>query len=133
MTKALYPKAKQKFLSAAIDMTAVTVKVCLVDEDEYTYSEAHEFLSDIPLAARVAISAALTTKSVTNGVFDADDAGFVGLSGASIEAVVLFVDTGDAATSALISYVNEGDLPVTPNGGDVTFKWDDGASKIFAL
>lgn len=133
MTKALYAKAKQKFLSGAIDLTSVAVKAVLVDEAEYTYDNAHEFLSSIPAAARVAISDALGGKSVTDGVFDADDVEFVGLTGASIEAVALFVDTGDAATSSLLSYVNEGDFPVTPSGGDVTFRWDDGASKIFAL
>jgi hypothetical protein len=34
---------------------------------------------------------------------------------------VLFVDTGNAATDALIAFIDTGTgLPVTPNGGDIT-------------
>ena len=42
----------------------------------------------------------------------------------------------DVAASAqrLIAYIDTGtNLPITPNGGDVTVAWDSGANRIFTL
>jgi hypothetical protein len=46
---------------------------------------------------------------------------------------VIYVDTGTAATSPLVAYIDTGvtGLPVTPNGGNITVTWN--ASGIFAL
>lgn len=46
---------------------------------------------------------------------------------------MLFVDTGNAATDALICYIDSASsgLPVTPNGGDIVISWS--ASGIFTL
>jgi hypothetical protein len=43
------------------------------------------------------------------------------------------VDTGTAATSPLVAYIDTGvtGLPVTPNGGNITVTWN--ASGIFQL
>ena len=53
--------------------------------------------------------------------------------GATVEAIVLFVDTGNVATDALIAYIDSASsgLPVTPNGGDIVVAWN--ASGIAAL
>jgi hypothetical protein len=55
------------------------------------------------------------------------------VSGASVEALVIYIDTGVAGTSRLVAYIDTGvtGLPVTPNGGDITITWN--ASGIFAL
>ena len=70
----------------------------------------------------------LTAKATTGGAADAADVTFTSVSGASIEAIVLYVDSGSEATSALIAYIDTATgLPITPNGGDIIVTWD----KIF--
>lgn len=134
MANTLYPKGRQKFLEGGIAWLTDTIKVILVDTAAYTYSSSHEFLSNIPLGARVGTAVTLTTKTSTNGVADADDVTFVALTGAELEAVVIFKDTGVEATSPLIAWFDTGvGLPLTPNSGNVPLIWDNGSSKIFLL
>lgn len=132
---ALYGKARQKFLSGDLSWSADTIKAVLVDTNDYTVSiDVHEFLSDIPTGARVATSAALTGKTVTLGVADADDISFSTVAGDESEALVLYVDTGSAATSSLVAYIDSATgLPITPDGGNVNVVWDDTANRIFKL
>lgn len=131
MASAIYPKAKEAFLSGSIDMTSDTIKAVLVDTGTYTYSAAHDFLDD--LSGTVGTAITLDNKTVTNGVFDVSDNTdtFTSVSGNSVEAIVIYKDTGVAGTSPLIAYIDG--ISVTPNGGDIVVDWDDGASGIFAL
>lgn len=93
-----------------------------------------EFLSDVPSLARVATSPALTSKTSTFGVADADDATFTGVTGANCEAVVLYKDTGTASTSPLIAFMSDmTNLPITPNTGTIVAQWNNGPEKIFKL
>ena len=135
MANALYGKGRQKFLEGGIAWLADNIKAVLVDTGAYTLAiDTHEFLSDIPVGARIATSGNLATKTTTLGVADADDLTFASVTGASIEAVVLYKDTGVAATSALIAYIDTATgLPVTPNGGNINVVFDSGANKIFKL
>ena len=76
----------------------------------------------------------LTGKGTAGGAADAADVTFNGVSGTSIEAILLFKDTGVAATSPLIAYIDTATgLPITPNGGDIIVTWDNGTNKIFKL
>jgi hypothetical protein len=142
MANALYPKAKQKFIDPgtlgttsgdAIDLANDNIKVVLVDAADYTYSAAHEFLSDITAGGRVATSGNLASKTVTSGVFDSADPTFTAATGDIAEILVVYKDTGTAATSPLIAYYDTGvtGLPVTPNGGDINVTVN--ASGWFAL
>lgn len=135
MANALYDKARQKFLAGELDWDADTIKVVLVDTATYTVDLASdEFLSAIPADERVATSSALTNKSTTAGVADADDITFSEVMGDPCEALVIFKDTGDPDTSPLIAYIDVATgLPVTPNGGDINVTWDSGPNKIFKL
>jgi hypothetical protein len=95
---------------------------------------AHEFLSDIGTGARVATSGAFTGKTTAGGAADANDITFSSVTGASIEAIVLYKDTGTDSTSPLIAFIDTATgLPITPNGGDIIVTWDNGANKIFKL
>jgi hypothetical protein len=130
----LYPKFKEGLLSGVFNLATDTVKAVLVDTADYTYSDTHRYLSDVPVAAREEISPALTAKTVTDGVFDADDVTFTGAAGDPCEALVLMKDTGDPATSPLIAYIDTATgLPIILNTGNVNVTWPSGASKIFAL
>jgi hypothetical protein len=132
-----YPKYKEALLTGAAnsDPSAGTVKAVLVDGADYTYSAAHQFLSDIAAGGRVATSPAFTTKTFTNGLFDADDITFSGVTGDQSEIIVIYIDTGSAATSRLMLYIDAASsgLPVTPNSGAINVTWDNGANKIAQL
>lgn len=139
MASGIYAKAKKKWLDADIDLLVDTIKAVLVKIDggsPYTVNfTTDEFLSAIPVSARIATSAALTGKTTTDGVFDANDTLFTAVIGGTVaQAVVLIRDTGNAATSALIAYIdNYTNLPVTTNGNDINVAWDNGVNKIFKL
>lgn len=126
MANAVYPKYKEALLngSANTDMSAGTVKAALVDTGTYTYSAAHEFLSS--LSGVVGTAVTLGTKTFTNGTFDSANPTWTSVSGSSAEAIVIYIDTGVAGTSRLVSYEDTGQtgLPVTPNGGDITYTVD---------
>ena len=132
MANAIYPKAKQKFLDALIDLPSDTIKIALIDTGSYTHSSSDEFWSAAS-AAQVGASATLGSKTITDGVFDAADVTFTSVSGASVEALIIYKDTGSAATSPLIMYIDvaASGLPVTPNGNNIDIQFN--ASGIFAL
>ncbi|MCA0905129.1 hypothetical protein LCM27_01815 [Ruegeria marisrubri] len=125
MTSAVYPKYKQACMSggANTDLIAGNLKLILVDLADYTYAATHEFLTDVPAAARVAISGNLTGKSVTDGTVDFDNVTWSAVTGDQSEAFILFVDTGVEATSRLVHFADAASsgLPVTPNSGDINF------------
>lgn len=134
MANALYPKWKEQLLQFTTNnnLSAGTVKVALVDTGTYTYSSSHQFYSSVSSAV-VGTPQTLGSKTYTNGTFDAADSTFSAVSGASVEALVIYIDTGSAATSPLVAYIDTGvtGLPVTPNGGNIAVAWN--ASGIFAL
>jgi hypothetical protein len=133
MANAIYPKYKEAILQSAANsnMSSGTVKVALVDTGTYTYSSAHEFYSSV--TGVVGTPQTLASKTFTNGVFDAADITYTAVTGNSAEALIIYIDTGTAGTSRLIAFIDTGvtNLPVTPNGGDITVTWN--ASGIFAL
>lgn len=134
MASVLYPKFLEQAIQGGTDLSGGNIKVILVDTGAYTYSASHQFLSDVAAPARIATSGNLASKTFTSGVFDAADVTFTAVTGTTVEAVVIYIDTGTAGTSKLIGYFdNYSGLVLTPNGQDVNLVWDNGASKIFAL
>jgi len=128
----LYDKGRQGFLDGSIDWDTDDIRAVLVDTGVYTVNLAtHQFHSD--LSGIVAtLGAAMTGMTVTDGVADAADIVFTGVSGATVEAVVLYKWSGLSATSRLIAYIDTATgLPATPSGGDITVTWN--ASGIFKL
>lgn len=135
MANTLYDKARELFLTAQIDWMTDNIKTILVDTGSYTANfSTHQYLSDIPSASRIDPQVLLAGKAVTAGAADANDATFSSVSGASIEAIILYKDTGVEGTSPLIAYIDTATgLPITPNGGDIIVTWDNGTNKIFRL
>ena len=135
MANTLYDYARQRFLEAQINWMTDTIKAILVDTGAYTaQTSVHQYLSDIPTSARIAGPVTLTAKSTTGGAADAADITFTAVSGASIEAIIIYVDTGTEATSPLIAFIDTATgLPITPNGGDIIVTWDNGTNKIFKV
>ena len=132
MANAIYPKYKEAVLQSSANSSLTgTVKVALVDTGTYTYSAAHEFLTS--LTGVVGTAQTLATKTYTSGTFDADNVTYTSVTGSTVEALVIYIDTGVAGTSRLVAYIDTGvtGLPVTPNGGNINVTWD--AAGIFTL
>ena len=134
MASIIYPAWRTQLAQGAAN-TSLTgnIKVILVDLADYTYNQAHDFLDDVPGAARVATSANITNKTFTLGsagmTFDADDTSISGVTGDTFESVIGYIDTGTEATSRLVWFMDG--LSLTPNGGAVTVQWN--ALGIFTL
>lgn len=135
MANAVYPKALKHLMDKDIDLLVDTIKVMLVDTGTAgaDYQAGDEFMSGIPVAGRIGASAALTTPTTTGGVFDADNATWAAVTGATCEAAIVYVDTGDAATDLLLCWMDTFDsgFPFTPNGGGFTLTWS--GSGIFSI
>lgn len=130
---AVYPLWKQELEKGSAN-TALTgvVKVALIDTGLYVYSATHQFYSS--LTGVTGTPQTLTGKTYVNGVLNALDVTFPAVpAGPACEALVLYIDTGNPATSPLVSYQDTGigNMPVTPNGGDLNVVWN--SSGIFAL
>jgi hypothetical protein len=138
MATAMYDTGRNAFLLGDIDWVADDIRLILIDSADYTVNfTTDDFLNDIPGAARVAVTAAsIAGKSAAAGVADATDTTFTAVTGDQSEALVLYRHTGTESTSQLIAYIDSASatgLPITPNGGNITVAWDNGANKIFKL
>lgn len=138
MANAIYPLYKQALLAgdtnADLDNNTATDGpfVALIDTGTYTYNSAHDFYND--LTGIVGTDQRIVTPTVTNGLFDGDNCTFTAVSGASVEALVIYRKNAGANTTwRLVCYIDTSvtGLPVTPNGGDITITWN--ASGIFQL
>jgi hypothetical protein len=141
MANAVFDTAKQGFIDGSIDLDTATVKACFVRG--YTFSAAHQFVSDVTGAGGTinGTSAALTTKTVTNGVFDADDTTATTTANATNHGILLFQSSAvgggaDVAASAqrVIAYYDTGTgLPIQPGTGSTPITWDSGTNKILKV
>lgn len=134
MANALFDTGRNSFLTGDIDWLVDTLKVCMVDHGVDTPVPAtDDFLNDISTGV-IATSAALTTPTATTGIADADDITISTVSGASVESLVIYKDTGVAGTSNLLVFIDTATgLPFTPNGGNVQIVWAATTNKIFKL
>lgn len=139
MANAIYPKWKQTISQASANSAlnsaegATGVYVALVDTAAYSYSAAHQFYSDLG-ANVVGTDQEILTKTQVDGVFDGANVTFPAVTGATVEALVIYRKNAGANTTwPLIAYIDTGvtNLPFTPNGGDAALAWH--ASGIFAL
>lgn len=134
MANVLYDPGREGFLDGSIDWDTGDIRVMLV-LSSYTFSAAHKFLADLG-AVDNGRSAALGTKTVTNGVADAADTSLVATAAAASKALVIFQHTGVDATARIIAHIDTptAGLPFTPSAGQtVNITWDNGANKIFKL
>lgn len=141
MANALYDKGRNSFLAddgiggGQTDWLADDIRVILGDAADYTVDLVnHDFLNDVPAAARVAVSGAFSGKTAVAGVADANNVTLTAVTGDVSEFLIIYKHTGVESTSRLLAYIDSAtNLPVTPNGGDIVIQWDNGANKIFKL
>ena len=140
MANAIYPKYKEALLQAtansALNGSGTTgVYAALYDVGAGgAYDSTDEFFSSV-VAGQVGTEIEIgATKSYTNGVFAGANVTFTSVSGATCEAIIIFVKNAGANTTwRLVAYLdtNVTGLPVTPNGGDIAVSWN--ASGIIGL
>lgn len=137
MANAVYPIYKEALLNASAN-SALTgsgttgLYAALIDTGTYTYSAAHDFYND--LSGVVGTDQEITSVTLTTGLIDGNDVTFPSVTGASVEAIVLYRKNAGANTTwRLVAYIDTGvtGLPVTPNGGNIVVTWN--ASGIVQL
>lgn len=145
MTNVLFDPGREGFLLGEINWSATPTIKCTLTRS-YTFSAAHKFVSDTTTAGAVLISTiTITGRSGGNGVANGSNVTFLAVptqaGNASATSLLIYMSSAvgggaDVATSAqrLIGYIDSAtNLPVVPNGGDITIGWDTGSSKIFKL
>lgn len=133
MTNALFSLGREGFLDGSIDWDTDDVRLMLV-KSTYTFDDTDKFLSDLGSVDN-GRSAALGSKTVTQGVADAADTTVTATAAVACNALIAFKHTGSDATARLICYIDTATgLPVTPAAsGVVNVAFDNGANKIFKL
>ena len=130
MANVLIDLGRQSFANGEISWGADNIKAVLSRTDLNTTTG--QFASEL---TAVATSGNLTGKTNVFGVCVADDVTFTSVpTGAAIPYVYVYKDSGVLATSKVLAKIDTGgNLPVTPNDGDIQVQWDNGANKIFKL
>jgi hypothetical protein len=134
MANVLYDNGREGFLDGTINWSTGDIRVCLV-LSTYTFSAAHEFMSSLTSYDN-GRSAALGSKTVTDGVADAADTTITATAASACKALAIFQHTGSDATARLIAYIDTpaSGLPFTPSISQVVnVAWDNGANRIFRL
>lgn len=123
------------FLTAAINLSSDTIKVRLNRTSSHAFSQSDDFLNDLAAAIGTDVtlgSKSIPTTSADGGTFDAADAVFTAVgAGAAIDSLYIYKDTGNAATSPIICFIDG--FSVTPNGGDITIQWQATNPFIFKI
>lgn len=137
MSNAWYDEGLKQFALGNVAWKASggsSVKALLVDTASYTFSAAHANLSDVAPGARVGTPVALTLiDAAAGGVLDANDVSFTGLtSPPTVEALILYKDTGVEATSSLLCYIDTATsgLPTPAGVSQIDVAWNNGANRI---
>lgn len=133
MANAIYDKGREAFLTGAINWSSDTIKVALVTSSYTPNLASHQYYSSVNSNV-VGTPQTLANKTVTNGVADGDDVTFTAVSASTINYVLIYKDTGSAATSPLICLFDTASgLPLTVAGDNVETRFDSGSNKIFKL
>lgn len=139
MANAAFTPAKEGLISGEIDLNTAVIKAALVSG--YTFDATDKFMSDLTGGTVNGASAALSSVTVTGGVFDAADTTITTTASAIDHALILYqasAVTGgsDVANTSqrLIAYYDTGTgLPIQPGTGDVAVTWSSGSSKILSV
>jgi hypothetical protein len=133
MANAVYPIFKAAILTAAantrLDQDTVDdgPYVALVDLGTYAYDAAHDFYSDLSGIVGTDQRITAPTVAAATGLFDGVDVTFTAVSGATVEAIVIYRHNAGANTTwrlVLFEDTSVTGLPVTPNGGDISIAWN---------
>jgi hypothetical protein len=146
MANRWYVKGKKHFGLGDIAWKAAggsTIRCFIVDSADYTVdTNAHEFLSDIPAAAREGGSGtgynqgALMTliDAADDGILDAADTTMTAVTGDQAEYIVIYKQGTADGDSILLLFIDVATgLAITPNGNDILIQWSNAAEKVAKL
>lgn len=132
-----YKNGRTAVVDGSLIWRTDNIKAVLLNLDFYTPNQAtDQYLSSIPVSARVSTSANLVGKTNNGGVINATGTKFPGTAaGTSCAAIALYKDTGSPTTSPLLAYIDDAlsGLPVVTDGADINVTWNTGADKIGVL
>lgn len=125
MANGFYEAGLRAFALGNINWQTDDIRVACIDTGVYTVDlSVHDFKDD--LSGIVAdMAASLANKSVSGaGLCDSDNPTFTGVTGNTVEALVIYKHNASAAAAQLIAYIDTAtaNLPFTPNGSDVTIQ-----------
>ena len=133
MPSFIYNSAKLKLLQRAFDFTTDDFKVALVTATYAPDKDAHEFFADIDnevsgagyIAGGKALENITLTQDGANdrAVLDADDLAW-SVASFTARAAVIYKDTGAAATSPLLAYIDF-DEDLEAAGEDFLLLWHE--------
>ncbi len=128
MASQLYPKGAAHLLGLAtkVDLVADDIRLLFYSS---AFSSAHEFVADLTGGSIIARSGAFAGKTVTSGVFDANDLTVTAVSGSAFTHVIVFKHTGSDATAVLVAIFDVASF--TPTGGDISVIFN--ASGLFSI
>jgi hypothetical protein len=135
MASVFYPKYLEYIQGLGCGSGSVrtgTLKAALLNTDVVAYNAAHDFYNDIS-AGVVGTPVEITSPTFTSGVLDGTNVTWSSVPGTTtLEAVVVYLDTGNVATSHLICFIDSGTgLPITSDGNNIACTW--GGSGIAIL
>lgn len=132
MADLIYNYFKTHIMDGGIDLDTDTIKVALVTSTYTPNADTHEDFADVTNeitgTGYTAGGAALASKTVSidttddEGVFDAADVTWTS-STLTARGAVIYKDTGTAATSLLICYLDFGS-DQSSSAGDFTIQWN---------
>lgn len=118
MSNHVYAKGKEYILGEGLN--GDTLKAVLIASGTHADNAADDFLSDLTSPSA---SATLSSITFTDGELDCATIVFSALTGSPYDRIYVYVDTGNPATSNLIS---RHDVSVTPNGSDYNISFTGG-------
>jgi hypothetical protein len=121
------------FAAGDIAWDSDDIRVMLV-KSTYTFDITDQFIADLGSVDN-GRSAALSTKTTTNGVLDADNTSITATAAVACNALIVFKHTGSNATARLLMYIDGAtNLPITPGAGSaIAVAWSDGSDRIGRL
>jgi hypothetical protein len=123
--KFTYNKAREKMLTKQFDWLNDVFKLMFVAID-YVPDRTHVYVSEIPSAAILKRSDALSSKAATDGYATGLPNEFLLYRNAApVYAVIVYRDTGDDASSELVAYTDDGPaLPFVGIGFNYTVTYN---------
>jgi len=132
----LFSKARERFGLGLLDWTAGDIRAILLPVS-WVPNFGAEFVSTISLGTRVATSGLITGRAITDGLATGSSAIFpLVFDTRLVSQAVMYVDTGNEATSRLLFYIGDEDLvtePFIPQGFDYSLNPDAGTGGYFRL
>jgi len=130
----LFAWGRQGFLEGSVSWLTDDIRVCLVNTSTYLVNLAtHRTLDDVPIAAVLGTSSAMSGKTSTDGVADADDVSFSTTTAQLVSAAILYKYSATRSNARLIGYIDEAVNLPSQGGGPFLISWDNGANRIFRL